>query len=141
MRPRDHRQDWKTSPTAAAILHALACKGPLTIKRLAASALASESTTRQLVKQMQGHAVHIHHWISSLDAGGHPSMVIGIGKFRDARKPAAISKAENWNRWANRKRERYGNKLAMKMLLSRANGGADVIVIDGRKVYERRASA
>lgn len=43
MKPRNRIPSWLTSPTASAILHRLACKGPATIKCLVADVHAGDN--------------------------------------------------------------------------------------------------
>lgn len=140
MRHPSHKANWQTSLVAASILHALVCRGEQTIYGLSVTAHASESTIRLLVRLMRAAGVvHVSRWISSLDRGGHPSMVVAFGPGKDARKPKPLTRAENWMRWATKKRKQFGAEAANRMINSRQNGGADRVVLDGKTVYVRGA--
>jgi hypothetical protein len=86
--------------------------------------------------------IHIAAWRSVTIGGGHPAKVWAFGPGKDTPKPPIkdVRKVRN----ASRKRRRqavidqYGKDIAKRIFCSRANGGSDKIVLDGRVIYERK---
>lgn len=133
--------NWATAETATIILCHLE-NGPLSVKEAAYYADVTENNARKLLKAMhKDKVIHLCEWKTAVGrGGGHPTMYFALGKKKDAKYPERQNKRDNWNRWAESKRKKYGNEYASLMIRSRGNGGADTIVIDGKTVYQRKSA-
>lgn len=145
-KPRDtrHQGHWTTAPTALRLRARLDSGGPATVKALSVDCHCSEHVARVHLSAMhKAGQIHIHAWLRATGVGGNFSQVWALGRGPDARRPTATSKAQNYRAWRQRTIARYGPEIASRIFLSRRNGGADRIVVDGRVVYERgrRAAA
>lgn len=139
-KPRDakHQGHWSTAPTALRLRERLASGGPATLKVLIIDCHCSDHVARQHLSAMyRAEQIHLHAWLRATGVGGNYSKVWAIGAGADAPRPTATSKAQNYRAWRHRTIARWGAEIANRMFLSRRNGGADRIVVDGRVVYER----
>lgn len=140
-KPRDpaHTGDWATREGAGRVLARLTC-GPCSAKVLADECFVSlRATRRHLYDLHAAGRIHLADWLRSTGVGGHYTKVWALGPGPDAPRPKARTKSENFRAWVDRKVEKYGPKIAKRIIRSRRNGGADTIVVDGRTVYRRGA--
>lgn len=132
-----HNGDWSTADSAGRVLARLTC-GACSAKVLAAEGHLSLSVCRRYLYQMHAAGrVRISDWLRADSVGGNYTKIWALGPGPDAERPKARSKSENYRAWRERKIKQYGPEVAKRMFISRHNGGADSIVIDGRVVYRR----
>lgn len=138
-REKRHMGRWETAESAARILERLTC-GDCDIKTLAAECHLSDPAVRGQLRQMvQAGVVHLCAYRRSEGFGGMHSKIYRLGPGRQAVMPRRKTKSENYRAWRLRKIERFGRETANLMFLSRASGGPDTVVRDGRVVYRRAA--
>jgi hypothetical protein len=86
--------------------------------------------------------IHIAAW-KPADGGGFPAKLWKCWPGNDAQKPALVAKRTSRLKWYHGKIKRmtdlYGREVARKMVYSKACGGSDKIVIDGKTVFERQS--
>lgn len=127
--------DVEYSEVADETLKLLADK-PMTAKELSLlTGVGREGARHRLSVMHKAGVIHISGW--RRDGAHPPAKIFSAGKGRDAPKP---TKVDNMTAIRNRQRkltERYGEDNARKIMTSRADGGPDRIVIDGKVVYAR----
>lgn len=86
--------------------------------------------------------VHIKAWRKQFGEGsrGRPHIAVWVyGHGTHAPKPAPELARDVQVRRANRLRRQHGEDVARKILASRRDNGASVIVVDGEVVYRRQS--
>lgn len=136
LKPKGMKFDAWQSENALLILDRLQAAGPQTTSDVAAYMGCGHEYARMCLRQMhkQGMA-HIARWDR---VGAHPPKIVyGAGAGDDARKPAVLTRLQSTRRRKRRLTEQFGEDRAKSIMTSRADGGPDRIVIDGRVAYER----
>ena len=121
------------------IYNAMQEAGTATAKEIAVTAHASATYTSQVLRWLRDCGLcHIHSRKSRKNAGGTRLIVWKFGQGEDAPKEEVV---RDFNASHRRRQARlidqYGHETAIKILRSRANGGADRIVKDGKVIYQR----
>lgn len=85
--------------------------------------------------------IHVAGWRAVTIGGGYPAKLWAFGYGVDVPKPAAKDVAES-RRKSYHKRKKditnaYGYDVWKRIEISRARGGSDRIVVDGRIIYQR----
>ncbi len=116
---------------------------PIELKEIIARVGYSEHCTMRALRDLHDLGIiHIHSW-KPADGGGYPAKLWKCWPGNDAKQPELVPKRTSRMKWYRNKIEKmtnlYGSKVARKMVYSKACGGVDKIVIDGKTVYERQA--
>lgn len=136
LKPRAMKFDARQSENALLILNRLSAAGPQSTAQVAEYMGCGHEYARMCLRQMyrQGMA-HIARWDR---VGAHPPRIVyGAGAGEDARKPAVLTRQQSSRRRKRRLIDQFGELRAKSIMTSRADGGPDRIVIDGRVAYER----
>ena len=102
-----------------------------------------KSTVHALRNLHECGLIHIAGWRPVTIGGGHPAKLWAYGHAPDVQKPHPKDEKEcrraSWHRRRSEIVKLYGKRVALKIFKSRNNGGADVVHVDGRVIYRRRA--
>lgn len=136
LKPTGLKFDARQSENALLILDRLDSAGPQTIADMADFMGCGHEYARMCLRQMHRQGmVHIHGWNR---VGAHPPRTVyAAGAGADAKKPPVLTRLQSTRRRKRRLTEQFGEDRAKSIMTSRADGGPDRIVIDGRVVYER----
>jgi hypothetical protein len=115
---------------------------PIELKEIIARVGYSERCSMRAINDLHKLGIiHIHAWRPAV-GGGYPAKLWKCWPGKDAEKPPRVTQKQARLAWYHRKinemTEKYGRKIARKMVYSKTCGGADKIVIDGKTVYARR---
>jgi hypothetical protein len=89
--------------------------------------------------------VHICKWKrKGGDVGGAPLAMWQFGQAIDAPRPAALDlkacKRRHYHKRKDRIIQQFGDEVWNRIRVSRSQGGADKLVVDGKTVYQRGAA-
>lgn len=121
---------------------ALRDQGPMEVKQLAQVACLSIKRTRECITDLHGCGlIHVYGWRPVTVCGGHPAKVWAFGFGKDKPQPPAKDVIEIRLACHHKRKsswiEKYGIEIWRRVSRSRAKGGSDKIVIDGRCIYRR----
>ena len=87
--------------------------------------------------------IHISGWRPVTIGGGYPAALWKFGYAEDAPRPPAEDKGvirrRSQRKRYNELKKRYGSRITRKIVCSKSNGGADVVVVDGKIIYRRKS--
>lgn len=130
-----HVRVWKT----------LRDQGPMEVKQLAKAACLSIKRVRECITDLhECGLIHVAGWRPVTVCGGHPAKVWAFGHKADAPKPPAKDVIEIRLAGYHRRKQEWINQFGLdvwrRVSKSRAKGGPDRIVIDGRCIYQRAST-
>lgn len=136
LKPKGMKFDARQSENAILILECLEKSGPKTTAQVAEYMGCGHEYARMCLRQMQKQGmVHIARWNR---AGAHPPMIVyGAGKHTDAQKPVVLTRLQSTRRRKRRLVDKFGEDRAKSIMTSRADGGVDRIIIDGKIAWQR----
>lgn len=117
---------------------------PVEMPRISDGAALGPDRTWQVLNDLRECGlVHIAGYRPVASGGGYPAALWVFGHGEDAPRPPArdrreIKRTGNHRRYQEMK-SRYGSSVARKIVCARSHGGADVVVIEGKVIYRRKA--
>lgn len=128
--------DARQSENALLILNRLSAAGPQSTAQVAEYMGCGHEYARMCLRQMYRQGmVHIARWNR---AGAHPPIIVyGAGKHTDAQKPVVLTRLQSTRRRKRRLVDKFGEDRAKSIMTSRADGGVDRIIIDGKIAWQR----